>query len=387
MTTIEPPLLGIALDRAGSHPGAASHAGLWPSELLAPQRLVELATIAERAGFAFAALEDRWAETDRDGGVAARVDAVLAAARLAPVTQRLALLPTVPVTYTEPFHVSKNIATLDLVSGGRGGWQPTLATTQAEADLIGRRQAAPVEELVAEAIDVVEVVRRLWDSWEDDAVVRDRSTGRYVDRERLHTIDFTGAHFSVRGPSITPRPPQGQPVVAVGVRHQRDPLVELAARHADLVLVRAASVDEALLARRCILRSAAAHGRGRDEVRVVVVADVLLEADRTAARRARELLDRIAPTRPDGIDVVGTVEDVHALVDGVRAVGFDGVLLRPARLPDDLERLAAEVLPGLLAPADPGSPVLTFRERLGLARPANRYAAPDVAPVPAAVAS
>ena len=70
------------------------------------------------------------------------------------------------------------------------------------------------EDLFAEAADVVEVVRRLWDSWEDDAEIRDAATDRFLDADKLHTIDFASERFSVRGPSITPRPPQGQPVVA-----------------------------------------------------------------------------------------------------------------------------------------------------------------------------
>ena len=70
------------------------------------------------------------------------------------------------------------------------------------------------DELFDEAADAVEVVRRLWDSWEDDAIIRDAATGRYIDRNKLHYIDFRGKYFSVKGPSITPRPPQGQPVVA-----------------------------------------------------------------------------------------------------------------------------------------------------------------------------
>ena len=69
-------------------------------------------------------------------------------------------------------------------------------------------------DLFDEAADYVEVVRRLWDSWEDDAEIRDVATGRFVDRDKLHYIDFEGRWFTVRGPSITPRPPQGQPVVA-----------------------------------------------------------------------------------------------------------------------------------------------------------------------------
>lgn len=81
----------------------------------------------------------------------------------------------------------------------------------------------------------VEVARRLWDSWEDDAVIRDVATGRFVDRDKLHYIDFVGRYFSVKGPSITPRPPQGQPVVAA-LAHAK-PVYGFAARSTDLVFI------------------------------------------------------------------------------------------------------------------------------------------------------
>src|SRR3954449_4657469 len=92
-----------------------------------------------------------------------------------------------------------------------------------------------MEDLFAEAGDWVEVVRRLWDSWEDDDEIRDVATGRFVDREKLDYIDFAGRFFSVKGPSITPRPPQGQPVVAALV-HQALPY-ELVGRSADVGFV------------------------------------------------------------------------------------------------------------------------------------------------------
>ena len=72
-----------------------------------------------------------------------------------------------------------------------------------------------VADLFDEAADFVEVVRRLWDSWEDDAEIHDVATGRFIDRDKLHYIDFEGRWFSVKGPSVTPRPPQGQPPVSV----------------------------------------------------------------------------------------------------------------------------------------------------------------------------
>lgn len=104
--------------------------------------------------------------------------------------------------------------------------------------MFGRRtgfDAPDVDDLFDEAADAVEVVRRLWDSWEDDAIIRDVATGRYVDRDKLHYIDFVDKHFSVKGPSITPRPPQGQPVVAALAHAPR--IYEFAARSADIVFV------------------------------------------------------------------------------------------------------------------------------------------------------
>ncbi|MET9229258.1 LLM class flavin-dependent oxidoreductase [Lentzea sp. NPDC003310] len=142
------------------------------------------------------------------------LDAVLTAARVAPLTTHVGLVPTAVVTHTEPFHLSKAIATLDHVGRGRAGVELTVAPDAADARHFGRRTVGPEPELWEEARDYAEVLRRLWDSWEDDAEIRDEATGRFVDREKLHYIDFEGRWFKVRGPSITPRPPQGHPLIA-----------------------------------------------------------------------------------------------------------------------------------------------------------------------------
>ncbi|WP_430998042.1 LLM class flavin-dependent oxidoreductase, partial [Klebsiella pneumoniae] len=144
---------------------------------------------------------------------------------MAPTTRHLGFLPTAVVTHTEPFHLSKAIATLDYVSTGRAGVRVQVAARPDTAANFGRRELPPLDrstaatgplvtELFDEAAEYVEVLRRLWDSWEDDAEIRDAATGRFVDVDKLHYVDVEGRHFSVRGPSITPRPPQGQPVVA-----------------------------------------------------------------------------------------------------------------------------------------------------------------------------
>ena len=196
----------------------------------------DLAQQAERGLLDFVTIEDglepavrrsfrRRPRTDRVRG---RLDAILIAARVAPVTRHIGFVPTAITTHTEPFHLSKAIATLDYVSTGRAGIRVQVGARADEAAHFGRRESPPlradrladpdVQRLIAdrfdEAADYVEVLRRLWDSWEDDAEIRDVATGRFVDRDKLHYIDFEGRWFSVKGPSITPRPPQGQPIVA-----------------------------------------------------------------------------------------------------------------------------------------------------------------------------
>src|ERR1035438_9066460 len=142
---------------------------------------------------------------------------------------------------------------------GANTWSKPLtrSSSQDEAAHFGRRTFPPlspgevagpearrlISELFGEAADYVEVVRRLWDSWEDDAEIRDVATGRFVDRGKLHYIDFAGPHFSVKGPSITPRPPQGQPIVTA-LAHQEVPF-RLVARSADIGYVTPADAGDA----------------------------------------------------------------------------------------------------------------------------------------------
>ena len=162
--------------------------------------------------------------------------------------------------------------------------------------------AAAVEELFDEAADAVEVVRRLWDSWEDDAVIRDAPTGRFVDRDKLHYIDFEGRFFRVKGPSIVPRPPQGNPLV-VALAHSRVPF-EFAARAADVVLVTpadradvdrwVADVRDAERRRRARAAAAAALRRGRGVPRRRCRPCRRAQGAPRRPRRPR----RCAPTRP-----------------------------------------------------------------------------------------
>ncbi len=236
----------------------------------------ELALLAERGALDFVTLGDSFA---RPGP-----DALAVAARIAPATGRVGLVPTVTTTHTEPFHVQAAVATLDWVSRGRAGWTLDVSATEAEARLFGRRGAAPPEELWREAGEVADVAALLWDSWEDDTEIRDVASGRFIDRDKLHHVDFEGRTFSVRGPSIVPRPPQGHPVRVVDAT--APPAREAAARHADVALVRVASVRQADAARAELRGLAARSGRDPDVLRVFAALDVDLGAASAPPSRA-----------------------------------------------------------------------------------------------------
>ncbi|OLT13871.1 hypothetical protein BJF78_21110 [Pseudonocardia sp. CNS-139] len=363
--------LGVELCGAGRHPGAARWARIDPAALLTPAHHVALARTAARRGLDLAFVPDTFVD---DVPV---LEAVAVAARVAPVVSGIGLVPAVPVTHTEPFHVSKAVATLDTVSGGRAGWEPVLSRTPAEAALFGRKPAAPPDVLWREAADVVEVVVRLWDSWEDDAVIRDVATGRYLDRDKLHYIDFAGEFFSVKGPSITPRPPQGHPLVVV--RADEPAALPVAGRWADVVRIAAPDLDAAAVTRERVRTAVAAAGRDPDDVTVLLDVEVHLAEDAYRARADVAELDVLAGAlEPASVRVAGSPSDLADLLGrAVRVGAADGVTFVPLVLPIDLDAIADRAVPllagrGLFRTGRSGG---TLRARFGLTRPANPFAA------------
>jgi alkanesulfonate monooxygenase SsuD/methylene tetrahydromethanopterin reductase-like flavin-dependent oxidoreductase (luciferase family) len=372
--------LAVALDGAGWHPAAWREDDASPADLLRASYWTGLAREAEAGLLDLVTIEDSLAiqsshhksYDDRTDQVRGRLDAVLIAARVAPLTRRIGLVPTVVATHTEPFHVSKAIATLDHVSGGRAGVRVQVSARPQENRLIGRRELLPPDALLAEAGDHVEVQRRLWDSWEDGAEIRDAATGRFVDRDRLHYVDFAGPTFSVRGPSITPRPSQGQPLVVV-LAHAAAPY-RLAASVGDVVLVTPHSDEEA----RSILTEVRAAEAAVDRADpLVVLGELLVVLGPDADRRLERLYERAGgPLLSDAEVFVGTASTLADLLQARAEAGLAGFRLRPATIPGDLRRITRDLVPelqrrGLFRTSYDGG---SLRERFGLARPDSRYA-------------
>jgi len=391
MTQRSGPHLAVALDGAGWHPAAWREPDARPGELFTAKYWADLVLEAEKGLLDFVTIEDSLAFTpspfdgpdERTDQVRGRLDAVLIAARVAPLTSGIGLVPTAVVTHTEPFHLSKVIATLDFVSGGRAGVRVQVAGRQDAAKHFGRREfpeftpedarngTGLVGELFDEAQDYVEVLRRLWDSWEDDAEIRDVATGRFVDREKLHYIDFEGRWFKVKGPSITPRPPQGQPLVTA-LAHTSVPF-RFAAASADIVFLTPQSIDDIPV----ILDEV----RGERESALHTFGDLVVFLDETAAaaadRKAR--LDERAGAEftSDAAVFTGTPTDLADQLLAWHSAGLSGFRLRPGALPHDLTAITRGLVPELRSRGafrteyEAG----TLRGLLGLNRPANRYVA------------
>ncbi|HEY3481558.1 MAG TPA: LLM class flavin-dependent oxidoreductase, partial [Streptomyces sp.] len=320
--------LAVALDGAGWHPAAWREPDARPAELFGGRYWADLVTQAEDGLLDLVTIEDSFgvqstdfsAVDDRVDQVRGRLDAVLTAARVAPLTSHIGLVPTVVSTHTEPFHLSKAIATLDYAATGRAGLRIQISARANEFALVGRRTAGPIRladintaevqaqigEHFSEAADYVEVVRRLWDSWEDDAEIRDAATGRFVDRDKLHHIDFEGDWFDVRGPSITPRPPQGQPVVAA-LGHASVPY-QLIARAADIGFVTPQDRENAAEIVEEIRREQDYAGRASETVHVFGDLVVFLDESTRAAEERRARLDELAgePFTSDAYIFAGT---------------------------------------------------------------------------------
>ncbi|MBV9788837.1 MAG: LLM class flavin-dependent oxidoreductase, partial [Chloroflexi bacterium] len=331
-------ILSASISGFGYHPGAPRTDA---QRLVAIDYYRRLVQTAERGLLDFVLLHDaRAVPADAASG---RLDALSVLARLAPETTSVGLAVSKPTTYTEPFTVSRELATLDFVSGGRAAWNATTLASDAEARNYGHQQALSAEERRSIAVEFVDVSRKLWDSWEDDAVIADRERGLYLDPHKLHHINHTGQHFKIRGPQITYRPPAGH-VVVVQV-DQGDAGEPLDAAVADVLILHHATLAEARQAYDQHQQAAATLGR---ELRVLQsILPILGATEAQAQDRAAELdaasTHTSASAAPHARQIVGTSAQVaEQLGEWFTAGAADGFHVWPAVLPDGLDQLALD---------------------------------------------
>lgn len=238
---------------------------------------------------------------------------------LAMRTTHLGLAATATATFNDPFALARRFSTLDFVSNGRAGWNLVTSFNEDEAQNFGLEEHVAHADRYERAAEFIDVVTGLWDSWEPDAIGRDKESGVYFDVEKMHFLQHKGKHFSVRGPLPMGRSPQTRPVIFQA--GSSEPGRELAARTADVVFTLQSQISKAQDFRTDIRSRAAAFGRDPDSVKILVgITPIVGDTDDHAREHAQAMLELI----PDDLAISGLM----ALAGGfdLREFDLDGPL-------------------------------------------------------------
>jgi FMN-dependent oxidoreductase (nitrilotriacetate monooxygenase family) len=214
-------------------------------------------------------------------------------AAVAASTSRIGLIGTLSSSYNDPYDVARRFATLDQLSGGRSGWNVVTTAGRESARNFGFDDEPDHGRRYERAAEFVEVVRKLWNSWEPDALVGDKSGQVFADTTRIHRTDHHGEHFDVAGPLNVPRSPQGEPVV-VQAGASRDGRA-LAARVGEVIFTAAQTEDEAREYYHDVKARARGYGRGPEDVIVLPGLSTVIGSTEAEARERRELLAELVP--------------------------------------------------------------------------------------------
>lgn len=437
-------LAGFFFNPQGDHRLSWRHPRAPRHEFLDLDYYRRLASIAEGAKLDAIFIADHLGVWDTYGSglthyANPRLEPLSLVSALSAVVKDIGFLVTASTSYTEPFNTARMFASIDHISKGRVGWNVVTSALEEEAVNFGRDSNIDHATRYERASEFLDVVKSLWDSWEDDALVIDKSLGVFANRDHVHALNHHGKHFKVKGPLNVPRPPQGYPVIVQA--GSSDAGKELAAAQADLHFAVVRNEQEGLAYRADINDRLAKYGRKAESLKLLpgilpIVASSTSEAQEKQAYLETLMLDEVAvdllsswagtdlsiypldgpvPDLPEeasyngwrtwlaivrseankGLSirqlarkiantgsvplVAGTPRQVadeleHWFVSGAA----DGFNLMFPLLPEDWENFMIQVVPELQRRGlfrteyEPG----TLRERLGLARPANRFSGP-----------
>jgi FMN-dependent oxidoreductase (nitrilotriacetate monooxygenase family) len=436
-------VLGVFFNYTGHHvaswlhPEACADAGVnWA-------HFKQISQSAERGKFHFIFFADwlavRLASEEalsRSSQYTAHFEPLTLLGAIAAVTERIGLICTATTSYNEPYHVARKFASLDFISGGRAGWNVVTSANPAEAWNFGKEKHYVREDRYDRAKEFVEVVKGLWDSWDDDAFVRDRETGVYFDPGKVHTLDHKGKHFTVRGPLNVPRTPQGHPVIVQAGASEFGK--DFAAQTAEIVFVAPPDMKAAKGFYTDLKSRMSQYGRSPEDLKImpglnVIVGETDAEADakydflqsRIHPQVGKEILSTILggvdlspygiddplPDLPDSDEAQGgtrkfvvemakrenlTIKDLYLRLAGARGKrtikgsvkrvademeewfvegACDGFITQPAYLPGSMDDFIELVIPELQRRGlfHKDYRGASLRDNLGFKRPASRW--------------
>ncbi|MDF2114139.1 LLM class flavin-dependent oxidoreductase [Roseiarcaceae bacterium H3SJ34-1] len=442
--------LGAFFHPTGNHVAAWLHPDSQIDAGMNFEHYADLARTAERAKFDLIFLADSPATRDGNLNALSRWPQYMALfepttllSGLAAVTKHIGLVATATTTYNEPYNIARRFASLDLMSHGRAGWNVVTSSNISEAYNFNRTEHPKHDERYERALEFVEVCWGLWDSWDDDAFVRDRASSTYFHPEKMHHLNHKGRHFSVRGPLNVAPSPQRRPVLAqAGASNVGR---EFAAQIAEIIFTPLHTIEEAKAFGADIRGRMTKYGRDPNDVKIMPGLNAIVgRTDEEAREKFQQLQDMIHPavglqllsTELGGVDlspypidepfpfhifegklIAGssgqriydrakrenqTLRQAYLSYAGARgqrtlmgspktiademeawlmADAVDGFLVQPSHLPGGLNEFADLVMPELVRRGIFRSEYegSTLRENLGLHRPVSRYDTGSVA--------
>jgi alkanesulfonate monooxygenase len=310
------------------------------------QHFRQLAQTAERGKFDMIFFADgvavwrrgKTAETLSRSGQVVHFEPLTLLSALAVVTEKIGLAATVSTTYNEPFHLARKFASLDYLSNGRAGWNLVTSATDAEARNFNREKHMEHALRYERAREFVEVVTKLWDSWEDDAFLRDKTSGIYFNSDKLHTPNHKGDYFSVQGPLNVARPPQGYPVIIQAGSSEDGQ--KLAAQTAEVVFTAQQTLAEGQAFYASLKGKLAKYGRSPDNLKIMPgVFPVIGKTEQEAKDKFEQIQSLIDPTVGLGL--------LTAMLGEIDLSGYpvDGPLpdLPPTQLAQSRQQLLIEL--------------------------------------------
>jgi len=294
--------LGLSMRQLGYHAGGWRHPDVPAGGAMDIDHYVHMARTAERGLFDMVFLADGVALRQQDnppGSLAhsnqnVELEPLTMLSAVAMMTTNIGLVATASTTYNEPYHVARKFASLDHISHGRAGWNVVTSWSEAEARNFNREQHMEYDARYERAAEFVEVVKGLWDSWDDDAFVHSKESGLFYDPGKMHVLHHKGQHFSVRGPLTVARSPQGWPVlVQAGASDQGQ---EIAAASADVVFTAQTDIEDAHAYYKSVKSRLPKYGRSPDDLKILPgLLPIVGRTEREAQQKHEQLQDLIHP--------------------------------------------------------------------------------------------
>ncbi|HWJ98830.1 MAG TPA: LLM class flavin-dependent oxidoreductase [Acidimicrobiales bacterium] len=281
--------LNTFINAVGHHEAAWRRAEAVPNWNLDIEHYKNLARIAERGtldSIFFADIQGLISTPSRRPGE--MLDPIVKLTALAEATERIGLIATASTTFDDPYNLARRFASMDIISGGRVGWNVVTSIAKEIGPNFGVTEFPTPEERYERADEFVDVVLKLWDSWEPDALVVDKERGVYADADKVHRIDHVGKHYSVQGPALLPPTPQGRPIIVQA--GSSGPGIAFAAKYAEAVFTAQGTIDEGRAFYANLKSQAAALGRNPEHLHVLPgIVTVIGGTEAEAQAKARAL--------------------------------------------------------------------------------------------------